>query len=649
MSAIGDAVSAFFGRLPAAVQVEYAPAVAGVLGLSVDELWRTQPHLRTVVDFLARNTAQLGVHTFQRISDTDRQRLRDDPVAKLLARPNDQMTGYELMYGLVADMSLHAEAIWWLQTSTTSESGWAIQPLSPSWVVRRGGSSAFWVDWVEFRVPSVGEVVRIEASDLLIFKGWNPGAPRHASSPVDALRDILAEQIDARIFRRQMWRRGGRFGGFLTRPAGAKWDKDTREKFKRAWQSRYAGNDGSDAGATPILEDGMEYKTNRFSAREEEWAEGTKLSLAQVASVYQVNPTMVGLLDNANFSNVEAFRKMLYSDTLGPLISMIQDRMNTFLVPRVTQAEGVYVEFNIAEKLKGSFEEQAQALQTSVGAPWLTRNEARARQNLPAIEGGDALVTPLNVITGGQASPTDAGAQNLNAGPVEFKATRAVAEGERTYVKSDGAPAAAVDKTAEVLAAFFRRQRAAVLSRLGAKADADWWDGERWDKELSDDLYRLAVTTATQLGRQTAESLGFDPDEYDEDRTLAFLRAVAETRAEWINQTTKAQIDAALEEAEPDVGSVFDDAESARTGSASTALMAAVAGFALVEAGKQLVGDRAAKTWETGRNARPEHSRMDGETVGIDEVFSNGANWPGDPVLGAEGVANCNCGVSISF
>jgi hypothetical protein len=42
----------------------------------------------------------------------------------------------------------------------------------------------------------------------------------------------------------------------------------------------------------------------------------------------------------------------------------------------------VYVEFNLAEKMKGSFEEQATSLQTAVGAPWMTRNEARARQNL---------------------------------------------------------------------------------------------------------------------------------------------------------------------------------------------------------------------------------------------------------------------------
>ena len=44
----------------------------------------------------------------------------------------------------------------------------------------------------------------------------------------------------------------------------------------------------------------------------------------------------------------------------------------------------------------------------AVGAPWMTRNEARRMRNLPAVDGGDDLVTPLNVLIGGQANPQDA-------------------------------------------------------------------------------------------------------------------------------------------------------------------------------------------------------------------------------------------------
>jgi hypothetical protein len=44
-------------------------------------IYRTQPAVRTVVDFLARNVGQLSLHTFKRVSETDRKRLRDHPVA----------------------------------------------------------------------------------------------------------------------------------------------------------------------------------------------------------------------------------------------------------------------------------------------------------------------------------------------------------------------------------------------------------------------------------------------------------------------------------------------------------------------------------------------------------------------------------------
>lgn len=48
----------------------------------------------------------------------------------------------------------------------------------------------------------------------------------------------------------------------------------------------------------------------------------------------------------------------------------------------------MYVEFSVAGKLRGSFEEQTATMQAAVGAPWLTRNEARARMNLRRYEEG---------------------------------------------------------------------------------------------------------------------------------------------------------------------------------------------------------------------------------------------------------------------
>jgi hypothetical protein len=423
----------------------------------------------------------------------------------------------------------------------------------------------------------------------------------------------------------------------LQRPKDApQWSDTAREKFREDWYAKFTGR-GSRAGGTPILEDGMTLQRIDFNAQEQQFVEAAKLSLVTVAAAFHVNPTMIGQNDGANYSNVREFRRMLYGDTLGPMLAQIEARVNTFLLPMLgVDPERYYVEFNIAEKLQGSFEEQAQAMQTATGAPWMTRAEARARMNLPQIDGADALVVPLNVLTGGQASPTDAGTQNLNTAPVR----RVKARAPQTYQQ----------KHEQVLRAFFKRQGAAVKSRLGAKSADDWWDGERWDSELADDLYALAVSTSQQVAKSTLDGLGVAPDEYNVDQTLAFLKAVSESRAANINAATKAQIEAALEADDPTeaVAGVFEASETSRTAQIATTVVTACSAFGAVEAGKQTAGEAATKTWVTGPNARSSHAAMDGETVALSEDFSNGLAWPGDGG-DADEVAGCNCSLEINI
>jgi len=78
---IREAIAALRGTTPGMGDIQFTQAnVSRVLGQSVEQLWREQPYLRTVVTFLARNIAQLGVHTFERVSETDRRRNRSDPM-----------------------------------------------------------------------------------------------------------------------------------------------------------------------------------------------------------------------------------------------------------------------------------------------------------------------------------------------------------------------------------------------------------------------------------------------------------------------------------------------------------------------------------------------------------------------------------------
>lgn len=377
-----------------------------IFNMSPGDMWRQQPHLRTVVNFVAAQVSQLSIHTFERVSDTDRRRDHGTPIARILQQPNETTTQAELLRDLVGDLMLYDRAYWYVAESNKTPSGWVIQRLPPSWVKGRSGN-AFAYSKYRVQNPNGLGYIDLDASQVLEFHGYSPDSSRDGSSPIHALKEILSEQLKAIKYRSKVWDRGGRVSSVIERPAGARWTADQRNAFRKDWKSKFAG-DGPEVGGTPILEDGMKLVRMDHTAAEGQYVEAFKLGLQTVAQVYLINPTMVGLLDNANYSNVKEFRKMLYGDTLGPMLNMIIDRMNTFLLSRVgVDPVEYYLEFNIAEKLRGDFEQQAAANQSAAGAPWMTRNEIRARQNLPALPGGDELVTPLNVLIGGQASPND--------------------------------------------------------------------------------------------------------------------------------------------------------------------------------------------------------------------------------------------------
>jgi HK97 family phage portal protein len=623
---------------PAALPV-YNTQISTTTYQSYEQIWRTQPNVRKVVGFLARNIAQLGLHVFRRLSDVDRVRLTDHPLAQLIGRPlppEFKTTRYRLINSLVQDIGIYDTA-YWIKVKAGDAVGGLVR-VPPTMIAPIGN----WFTPAAYQLMGSRGRRELSADKVVHFFGYSPDKALEGVSPIETLRRLLAEEYAADVAREAMWRNGTRISGYIRRPLDApEWGDRARERFKSGWQAQYTG-DGPQTGGTPILEDGMEFTPAAFSAEQAQYLETRKLSREEVAAAYFIPPPMVGILDHASFSNIEEQHKMLYSDTLGPWLTMITEDLELQLLPDFPDSAGVYVEFNLAAKLAGSFEEQATSLQTAVGGPWLTRNEARARQNLPQIDGGDELIVPLNVLVGGQASPTD------SAPPKASSAGR-----QAVQVKSR-ASQAQVDKAAAKLAKFFARQHRAIASKVGAdkargKAAVDEvYDAQRWDNELAADLFPIAESSATAAGKDTLEQAGIDPDTYDSDRTLPWLEAHASGVASGINGVTKVGVAQALGEDDPlgSLKSLFEVYATARAAQIALTEVTAASGFGTVEAAQQS-GHDARKQWITGPKPRKSHQRMNGQTVAVGEKFSNGARWPGDSLLSDDERAGCNCDLSI--
>lgn len=642
MPKIVQALRSLFGRNE--YHIEITPEQLPIIeGLTARQLYATQSNLHTVVSFLAASVAQLPLKVYIRDDENARKRDRTSVAARLLWKPNPDQTCYEFIEGMLIEYLLMGSVFVWMLPDADAESGYQMRIVPREWIVDTVSHTNYAPDVI--RISSkTGQIVEVPREMFVQFRMYNPGNPGGYQSPISALKQTLTEQVNADRFRTDIWRSSGRFNAYLTRPANVQpWDENQRKAFLTAFREGW-GKDGENRGKMPLLEDGMEIKTYQFNAKEAQYAETKQLSREDVAAAYHVNPSLIWHTTTQTYASAKDNARALYADCLGPTLQMLQQRINSFLLPMIGADPRTYVEFDMTEKLKGSFEERASILQSAVGGPWMTRNEARADSNLPPVEGGDELIVPLNVVEGGQASPTDTHMENagctchLHKGkvePIRLKAKSSKDEDEQMTA---------------ILKKFFKRQASSVIPKIGAKA-ASWWDEERWNEELADDLEPLIDKIADAHGKEAAEALGA---EYDTKRTRKYLRALSEGRASAINAATYKKLQEALESEEegetPE--KVFEKRENSDSGTFGRSLATAVAGWAMTreapqQAEAQGIHKTVEKVWITGDNPRPEHAMMNGETVPIDQEFSNGCFWPGDDNGDPDTTCGCNCSTQV--
>ena len=334
-------------------------------------IYRSQPTIYTVVEFLSWQASQVGLKTYRRVSDTERPELSDHPVNQLISHPAPGLTYERLIHGTVADLGVFGNAYW--RKMEQGNERWIV-PLPPAQVEPRGGTI---LQASEYVFSSGGQIRTFGAEEILHFRRYNPHDPRIGVSPLEPLRRILAEEDASGRNREGLWANAARIEGIIERPpaeTSGTWDDVGRKRFREDWQNVYSGS--NNAGKTAILEDGMTWKPASFSPKDSEFIAGRKLTLETVARAYNIPLPVLGLTDTATYASQKEFHTALYVDTLAPWLKMLQGEIALGIVPWVTDETDIYVEFNIAEKLRGDFEQQVDSLRNAVQVPYMSPNLA---------------------------------------------------------------------------------------------------------------------------------------------------------------------------------------------------------------------------------------------------------------------------------
>lgn len=609
-------------------------ATAGpVAGMSIRGVWESQPSVRKVVSFMASTVAALPWRVY-RAEDGGRERLYDSPAETLVRRPTRFTSSADLVTGLALDWLLY---------------GSACAVLVDEEIVRVPAPLLMLSTDVFGRVNDVatvagGETVSLSDLPVALMHGWDPDGSG-AVAPVRTLRALLAELSEAEGWRRRMWTDAPRVSAQVTRPKDApRWSDEKRERFLQAMADFKSSTSG---GSIPVMEDGMKLESAPQVQPDLSSASSVRtLTDIEVAGYFGVPPELLGMRE-ANYGGYAALRRDLYTRVLGPLIGRIEDALNAEIVPALAGGDtAVYGMLDRTEAQDGTLLERVQALQSATGGPVMTRAEARERLDLPYLEGTEELIVPLNVIQGGQASPTDSGSQNLNGSDTN----------QLDHRQQDGAAEegkSLAPKARMVLKAVTSRPSPSILEQMRQAYVDELQRGglsEATVEALADRIEPFLAEQAIEAANGVILRSGTGTETIGRGAIRNYIRQMAEGKAD-------AAVDAAMrllgavsgDDAAQDTAreTIEDILSEDRLGLWADASTKDATGFGSQEGARR--SGAVKKMWVHNGSSHPraEHAAMNGETVDMDDTFSNGMRWPHDWGGGdADDIVGCNCDIA---
>lgn len=611
-------------------------AMAGATtGMSIRSVWESQPSVRKVVSFMANTVAALPWRVY-RAEDGGRERLYDSPAEVLVRRPTRFTTSVDLVSGLALDWLLY---------------GSACAVLIDEEIVRVPAPLLMLSTDVFGRVNDVatvagGENVALSSLPVALMHGWDPDGAG-VVAPIRTLRAMLSELSEAEGWRRRMWTDVPHVAAQVIRPKEApRWSDEKRERFLQAMADFKSPASG---GSIPVMEDGMRLEDAPQVQPDLSSASSVRtLTDIEVAGYFGVPPELLGMRE-ANYGGYAALRRDLYTRVLGPLIGRIEDALNAEIVPALAGGdESVYGVLDRTEAQDGTLLERVQALQSATGGPVMTRAEARERLDLPYLEGTEELIVPLNVIQGGQASPTDSGSQNLGGAD-----TNQLDHRQQDEAADEEGGKSLDPKARLVLKAVTSRPSPSILERM-RQAYIDELQREGLSESavdaLADRIEPFLAEQAVDAANLVILRSGTGSETIGRGAIRNYIRQMAEGKAGAAVDAAMrllgaaASDDAAQDRARATIEDILSEDRLGLWADASTK---DATGFGSQEGARRSGAIR--KMWVHNGSSHPraDHAAMGGETVDMDDTFSNGMRWPHDWGGGdAADIVGCNCDIA---
>jgi len=284
------------------------------------------------------------------------------------------------------------------------------------------------------------DTIKLPASDVIHIMGVTENGIV-GKSMVAHMKDTIGNGLAASQY-------GGRFFSMDAAPGVVlefphKLQRERQIQIARDWNKLHQGLDR--AHKTAVLTEGMKANRTSMTMEDAQFLDTRKFGLVEIANAAGVPAHKVGGEGRTAYASLEAEQRAYLDESLDPWLRTweLQCRDKLLSEPE-KERDSHIIEFTRQALVRANLQARSEAYSKALGgAPWMTRDEVRARENLnPMGEGGDVVLDPLNM-------------QSTEAGESEPAATSGDGENDEA---ADGQRAAMIQVAEDAVGRWFHRQ-----------------------------------------------------------------------------------------------------------------------------------------------------------------------------------------------
>lgn len=339
------------------------------------------------VNLIAGTIASLSPVIFRPDDNGTRIEDRSHPLYYLLKMdPNFDQTGYEFWEFCAASIELHGNA--YARLDRNNGRIVALTPVRPDLVrVKRESSGGLIYRWSE-----AGEDFQLPQESMLHIRGFG-GSALGGASTLSVCRSTFSAALATDNTARALFENQASPSGVLSMPTPL--TQEQRTNLEGILVEKFIG--ARNSGRPMLLDNGLKWESLSIDPVDAEMLASRKFSGEEICRIFGVPPAMVGYGDKA--SNWGTGKEV---DVLGFIKFALRKRLRRIeqalmkqLLSVTERRAGTTIEFNLEGLLRGDSAGRASFYNTMVRLGLMTRNEARALENLPPIPGGDVAMVQM--------------------------------------------------------------------------------------------------------------------------------------------------------------------------------------------------------------------------------------------------------------